>query len=40
MVPFAYADGPDGFGLFDEVVPGLACGVDDGVVVVDVAPCA
>lgn len=32
--PVAHADGGDGFGLLDEVVPGLAGGVDDGVVVV------
>lgn len=35
MCPFSHADGRDGFRLFDEVVPGLAGGVDDGVVGVE-----
>ena len=35
MCPFAHADGRDGFGLVDWVVPGLAVGIDDGVVVVE-----
>jgi hypothetical protein len=35
MRPVAHADGLDGFGLIDEVVPGLAGGVDDGVVGVE-----
>ena len=35
MFPFAHADGRDGFGLIDWVVPGLAVGIDDGVVVVE-----
>ncbi len=31
--PISHSDGDDGFGLIDELVPGLAAGLDDGVVV-------
>ena len=33
MCPISHSNGHDGFGLFDELVPGLAPGLDDGVVV-------
>ena len=35
MSPIPYADGHDGFGLCDEPVPGVAAGVEDGVVVIE-----
>ena len=31
--PISHSDGHDGFGLIDELVPGLAARLDDGVVV-------
>ncbi len=31
--PVSHSDGHDGFGLIDELVPGLAASLDDGVVV-------
>ncbi len=33
VCPLSQSDGHDGFGLIDEPVPGLATGLDDGVVV-------
>ena len=33
--PNPHADGHDGFGLCDELVPGVAAGVEDGVVVIE-----
>ena len=33
MSPFSRSDGHDCFGLIDELVPGLATGLNDGVVI-------
>ena len=33
VCPVSHSDGHDGFGLIDEFVPGLAAGLDDGVVI-------